>query len=1544
MENLFEVFIGQNNSKIDSLVSRIRSFKKNGLYVGIGGEDGAKSRVINWIKNFYLFGFKDLMMAVKLLEGIIYIEDKIIIEKLTNISREYLEDEYCLCPLGEESESSFRLTSNFNQHKNYYSNIEDLLDEYSEDKKGILFYDDFLNSGGQVISIFYRLFGVQLEKGSINDEYEGRHELSEVNKGRLRNIKIYFFYYMAFADGIEKVEEKIKEELGLDVSILKYNVSNKNDSPFGDCEEQEKIELGASGVLNNNSVFNGCSYKELKELYVFLKLIGKGLLIDNEKEWSEGKYDSRVMGYGNHACLYITEYNVPSVTITALWLSGNIMYEGQNLTWNSLLPRRKKKLRHSYANVGYSQIIENDTHVDSYKSLLCVTNNDKLDLVSVSIPYVENYIIGKFVLGGISQMWSEVKQNLSLDQYNIVDLDNGLPIIFITGQSGIGKSTYLFYVIDEYMKAKESANFVFLNPERSALWSDEVYDVLKISNKDIVLVLDAINRSYENNSEYVERFKIIYDICTRVQEISDYKSYANIKAIITLKDDELGCLLNNIQFRKLNTISTVKRMSGGDIDIQKLVKSIFDGDEELRLMTGKEKMMEMIYENSIGSPYYIRHFFIEFKRQYLEGLVFTDIKIPIGIINYIWSIVADRFMDSRIMYFILCVMLEVKGGVSDVFINMLLKDINSDLYNPDNEDVVNSVKGSCFIRVGYLQRFYDLDSHWKGSVVSGMKNIEIIDVRYRALCERVVLFKITEYNKIKNKIIGGIVESIKENSDNESSIYMLLDLLNINDELCDEVVELYNTIYTGNKDPEIINYFEQELYSILVDRAEYFIGISEIDKAMRYYEIVVGDYMKNDDVRYLHKYAYFLQKYVMPNNSSTDELKYREVKDKILSIYSRILCLSRHDGLSYFTRAMCYKNMREYINAESDYKKAIALDNENITYYSEFINYLSNRAKKLNNAYGLECDKYIDQIEGVFNDAFNMISCMSDYKKERYSYNIAVLYGFYAEYYLLKSRVIRDKNESMIMIACADSVFIEIMSKYPEVYTVYIRYSQFLMDVGFKLEKYSDGKNIDISEEILIGLLKNDNLTSHFRMSICFNIAHLLSHIRPRHYVKEYPRYQDALYYYNQVADGYSVKMRNIAMLELADMYLIWSLYCEEGQRNEKIEKSRAIINKLKDEMPDNVENYQNIIRLEIVLSMYYLLNNDLRGSIRFIKKAIILSQKNTIGSAVLKKTIISTGDLLRYVAPNNAILYYKYAIRIIKANVGGDNERDIVNKLIEAYRLMSSRDNARFDWISAETNSSKVLKYSPDDLSAIYMYIKALFFQEKYQYIIDYYKVNIYNKEWAIVSSEEHVKKYMLIYYDIVRSHKIVGLYDEMSVLYGYYSYILAYSSDAATRGKIIKFVNTVKKENPKLSRNLNMMIYRDAVNSGNADLVLIILFKIKSIYKALGEYYIVEIIEGIISSNDVGGLVERYVKNDFLSGVICELRRKKTKAKNRYYSVYKQITSSIYDDEDRMFVADYLYYNGFKNEAKEIYGQLYYHSSGDVKSLIKYIIYQMS
>lgn len=343
MSPKFESFVKQNETAINDLAEIFQDFKIDYSKIGV---DAAKMRIINWLENFDRICYESFNLPLVLLQNIEFLTTDNITNDLITLSKEFIKQENTyIAPLGETKESSFRITASLNSHQNFFITLPLLLEKVNDPiNSTIILFDDFLNSGGQLINIFYALLNKTLPIGEIDDEIDGRTILEEKLRQKLLSSKIHIFYYKAFDEGIDKIENRLNEELGLRIKIHRYIPANENGGAFGTIKEQENILAGAAGTIKTPCPFLNRKFSDLKLFYISLKIIGEALLKKNEPIWDNQKIKSRVLGYGNKCRLISTDCNVPTITITALWQEAEIFYNGEIVKWTRLFPRTKKVL------------------------------------------------------------------------------------------------------------------------------------------------------------------------------------------------------------------------------------------------------------------------------------------------------------------------------------------------------------------------------------------------------------------------------------------------------------------------------------------------------------------------------------------------------------------------------------------------------------------------------------------------------------------------------------------------------------------------------------------------------------------------------------------------------------------------------------------------------------------------------------------------------------------------------------------------------------------------------------------------------------------------------------------------------------------------------------------------------------------------------------------------------------------------------------------------------------------------------------------------
>jgi len=260
-------------------------------------------------------------LALKILQKITFISRSLI----TSVIKELLNDikeeknEIIVSPLGGPADSSSHIT--------YYFRDLNLTDEIKEiplraiiDRKNpkettILFLDDIIQTGDQVISIFQQLLGIS---SKLNETHEVKLKRKQIKK--FKKFKLLFFFIIGLRDNESNLIEKLNGMGFSNIEIHSYYKEVRYTSCFH----------STSGV-----------FKEPEERRIALdmcKEIGFQLFED-KSHWFDEKKRKNSLGYGNAQKLIVFPYNVPTTTLPILWKSGK--YNGKE--WIPLFIRREKK-------------------------------------------------------------------------------------------------------------------------------------------------------------------------------------------------------------------------------------------------------------------------------------------------------------------------------------------------------------------------------------------------------------------------------------------------------------------------------------------------------------------------------------------------------------------------------------------------------------------------------------------------------------------------------------------------------------------------------------------------------------------------------------------------------------------------------------------------------------------------------------------------------------------------------------------------------------------------------------------------------------------------------------------------------------------------------------------------------------------------------------------------------------------------------------------------------------------------------------------------
>lgn len=266
-------------------------------------------RVYHWLQQF---GTDELVEgALSLIEKTRFIERDTVVSAFRAFMGQHADLKGAfLCPLGSSKDSS--------SHIAYFA--QDIAPEYevkvvtllealrSTNHESIIFFDDFVGSGGQAIDILQDLFGAERTR-DLGEERNNpllQHEMEE-----LRARKVYWLFIAGWEAGKQELEQQA-EVFGLTGEVASYLQEKDIPVAFPDTGSPPTA------------------------LQAFCTDVGSSLLASQGQD--PAKVEQRARGYGNKANLIVFPYNTPTHTLTCLWAYGKV----DDLDWSPLFPRRKK--------------------------------------------------------------------------------------------------------------------------------------------------------------------------------------------------------------------------------------------------------------------------------------------------------------------------------------------------------------------------------------------------------------------------------------------------------------------------------------------------------------------------------------------------------------------------------------------------------------------------------------------------------------------------------------------------------------------------------------------------------------------------------------------------------------------------------------------------------------------------------------------------------------------------------------------------------------------------------------------------------------------------------------------------------------------------------------------------------------------------------------------------------------------------------------------------------------------------------------------------
>ncbi len=311
----------------------------------------AESRIESWINNFTQLGV-DAWLVIQALGQVEMLYDDQILDRcldmVTDLHPESLDaDRVFYAPLGDATESSARIMRGFNFMRGWAPDLPTLLAGPAlKDIRQpvIIFVDDFLNSGGQLRKILETWAGRRSYDAAGAGPGSGRRPLGQQGLKIMNRARLLFVFRFGMEQGRARAEETL-EALGWDGVVRCVGTLDDHVGIFGTANDRDGIEAGAEELVSNaSSAFKDKKCRELTRFLAACEQAGEALLRLRKPDWPEDRYRGRRLGYGNSAKLFLTQYNVPTCTLTCLWAGGRIKVLDRWIDWKPLVGRRDKAI------------------------------------------------------------------------------------------------------------------------------------------------------------------------------------------------------------------------------------------------------------------------------------------------------------------------------------------------------------------------------------------------------------------------------------------------------------------------------------------------------------------------------------------------------------------------------------------------------------------------------------------------------------------------------------------------------------------------------------------------------------------------------------------------------------------------------------------------------------------------------------------------------------------------------------------------------------------------------------------------------------------------------------------------------------------------------------------------------------------------------------------------------------------------------------------------------------------------------------------------
>jgi len=954
-----------------------------------------------------------------------------------------------------------------------------------------------------------------------------------------------------------------------------------------------------------------------------------------------------------------------------------------------------------------------DLSVVRERHTFTVRNTTELEQVANLIPYVENLAAGKFAE---DTAWS-IGTSVDFSKLKPLDLTTQDRMFVITGEAGIGKSTYMLWSLNESLRNPSwpFRKVIFLHPEHFDLWTRDLYDC---DPDRTILVIDALMRWEDRDAPlgFQQRCRELKSLAFE-GKIYNEKLIGPFKVIATLRDEEYKDFKQQLPpFLSTRRIEIKKE----DLDLRIILRKCL-ASYGIAYEVPKEKEDEVIKKvetKSLGSPFYVRHLAAELK---LRGSTFSEHSMdefPTGMVNLIWQTIGKTYYieADRVIPFLFLLFTKTNKSFSSYFFDFLVEKL-AHIRKEEIKRRVNSLKEF------YLDSRQDevltedfwLNTHWRESLERGLERPETLDLLCRDVSSAFKTVEDVQYNRLLEQIIDELKGYLEHGFKDKADAFMCIDLAKLSDRGLEFATTIYSNHHSSSILPrEYITHVQKELFQLWISEAWKYRAKYDDARVNACYKNGFEKIGMRSDTAQLHSYAHYLQKRILPRlKDGTPERE--SCKQEIEALYKEVIDTQStqkvKDPISYQALAFFYAELGDDAKAEENFKRSLELDPKHIPSLQAYAIWLSEKGRKEWMKDSTKARDYYVSSELQFTKALRILEerkpTLSEMEIETYESRLLTAY---AEFLTRKTSLYREKDIRMGMDKKIDEIYTILTEKHRNHGPAVICYARFLMGYARVLEKYKGGKNLEKAKTVLEEFVKSEegkeqkDLSYFIALRFLARYFYKMDRLSPR--LANMEKAEKLLERSSQSFDSFH---NSVAFHELGNLYETWARYLEKtGDSRGRDERMRLVQNAYDKALllvPENRESALHLSRIYMSYAFYLRRSGDRPNSLKCKTKALEILQKLEYVPFNLYFTLNSLGDeMLTDGDLDSAETLYTEAWELdkkLKMNEGyslfrlGEisKKRGKIKEALEYYVQLGQQKNTAVSWGRARSGVRKLMR-----------------------------------------------------------------------------------------------------------------------------------------------------------------------------------------------------------------------------------------------------------